>query len=113
MHESLLAKRVLAAVLDRAQRAAARQVRYVRGWIAETEALSALSLELHFHGFAKGTVAEGAKLDLRLVHVEARCLGCGVQYACQHHVLLCPGCGSARGELLGETGLGIEVMEVE
>lgn len=88
-------------------------MRVVRGWVAETEALSAASLGLHFAAHAGGTAAQDARLELRLVHVEARCLACAHRYAPEHHLLLCPACGSSEGELLGRTGLGIESLEVD
>ncbi len=113
MHESALARRILETVLERAAEGAAKRVVSVRGWIAETEALSPESLGFHFSGLAKGTIADGAKLDLALIHIEARCNGCGAQYPCDHHLVLCPSCGSTDGTPLGETGLGIDAMEVE
>jgi hydrogenase nickel incorporation protein HypA/HybF len=113
MHESGLAKRILDVVLERARQERAQRVRVVRGWIAETEALSAQSLEFHFSAHARDTPAQGAKLELRLIHVEARCRHCGATYAPEHHVLLCPACGSTEGDELGVTGLGIEALEVD
>lgn len=113
MHESTLARQILDVVLERARGEAAQRVRTVRGWIAETEALSPQSLDFHFSAHAKGTPAEGARLELRLIHVEARCRSCGTKYAPEHHVLLCPSCGSTDGEELGKTGLGIEALEVD
>lgn len=112
MHESSLAKQVLAAVLARARSEAVTRILAVRGWVAETEALSPTSLALHFGALARGTVAEGAVLEMRTIHVEARCLGCDFVYAPEHHVLLCPRCGGTDGKLLGKTGLGIESLEV-
>ena len=76
MHEAALARRMVTAVLEHAQRAGAVRVRVVRGWVSETEALSHDSLAPHFAAHARGTIAEGARLELRLVHVEARCRGC-------------------------------------
>lgn len=113
MHELSLAKQILDAVLERARAARARRVITVRGWIAETEALSPGSLDFHFAAYARGTLAEGAQLDLRLVIIEARCLACKTTYVPDHHLLLCPACGSTDGEELGETGLGIDELEVD
>jgi hydrogenase nickel incorporation protein HypA/HybF len=109
VHESSLARRLLEVVLATA---GAARVRAVRGWVAESEVLSRESLEFQFAAHARGTAAEGARLELRLVHVEACCRSCGRIYAPGHHVLLCPGCGSTDGELLGETGVGLDVVEV-
>jgi hydrogenase nickel incorporation protein HypA/HybF len=119
MHESSLARQLLEVVLARTAEAEAQakpkiqKVRTVRGWVAETETLSRESLAFHFAAHARGTAAEGSTLELRLVHVEARCRACGQRYAPEHHLLLCPGCGSTEGELLGQPGLGIEALEVE
>ena len=110
MHEAALARSLLAAVLAHADGA---RVRVVRGWVAETEALSAESLALHFAGHARGTVAEGARLEIELVRVAARCTGCGRTFAVEDHVPLCPDCGSADAALLGETGLGLRAIEVD
>lgn len=113
MHESSLGKQVLAAVLDRARDEGATRVRVVRGWIAETEHLEPASIAFHFGAFAKDTIAEGAELQLDLRWVEARCSGCGASYKPDHHLLLCPTCGSTDGELLGETGIAITTIEVD
>lgn len=112
MHESGLARQLLAFALARAHADGAVRVRAIRGWIAETESLSAESLRLHFAAHAAGTCAEGAQLELRLVHVDARCRECGEIYAPEHHVLLCPACASSDAELLGRTGVGIDALEV-
>jgi len=113
MHETGLARQLLTAILARAAEVGATRVRAATGWVAETETLSAESLAWHFAAHARGTLAEGARLELRLVHVEARCRSCGRTYAPEHHVLLCPACGGTDGELLGQTGLGLDTVEVE
>ena len=87
-------------------------MRAVHGWIAENEVRSPQSLCFH-SAHARGTLAEGAKLELRLIHVEARCRACNTKYAPDHHLLLCPACGSTDGEVLGQTGLGIDALEVD
>ena len=110
MHESSLAKQVLDAALAGAGGA---RVTRVRGWLAETESLSGDSIAFHFAALARGTAAEGARLELELRHVEARCASCGETYAPEHHVTLCPRCGSTAAELLGETGLYVESVDVE
>jgi hydrogenase nickel incorporation protein HypA/HybF len=113
MHESSLARQVLDTVLHRAVSDGALRVRTVRGWVAETESLSPESLSRHFAAQAQGTKAEGARLQFELIHVEARCRTCGRTYAPEHHLLLCPVCGSTDGEQLGQTGLAITSIEVE
>ena len=113
MHESALAQRILDVVLERAAAEHTRRVRAVRGWLAETEALAPESLAFHFAARARGTIAEGARLEIRLVHVEARCRACGAVYAPEHHLLLCAACGSTEADLLAPTGMAIEALEIE
>jgi hydrogenase nickel incorporation protein HypA/HybF len=113
MHESSLAKQIVEMALARASAEGARVVRRVDGWVAETEKLSTDSLRMHFERHAQGTAAEAAALNLRLVHVEARCDACGQDYPPDHHLLVCPHCGHVGGKLLGRTGVGLESLEVE
>ena len=113
MHESSLARQLLAAVLKSLEQTPAVSVHRVRGWLAETEALDASAIDFHFAAFAKGTAAEGAQLQLRLEHTEAQCSKCGQVYKPEHHLTLCPKCGALEATLLGRTGLGIESIDVE
>jgi len=110
MHEASLARGILSAVLDLV--GPGDRIRVIRGWLAETEALDPLSIRMHFLGMARGTAAEGAKLELMLTHVAARCLDCAKEYLPEHHLTLCPDCGSTDANLVGEVGLGIEDIDV-
>jgi hydrogenase nickel incorporation protein HypA/HybF len=87
-------------------------VQVVRGRVAETETLSRESIELHFRAHARSTPAAGARLELELIHVEARCRACSAIYRPEHHVLLCAACGSTDGEELAPTGLWIDSIDV-
>lgn len=113
MHESSLARQLLTVVLERARAAGARRVLVVRGFVADCENLSASSLELHFRLHAENTVAAGASLELELTRVRASCRACTAHYEPEHHVTVCPECGSTDAELLGRTGLGIHSMDIE
>lgn len=113
MHETTLAKQILDVCLSRAHEQGAARILAVYGWVAETETLSTDSLGLHFAAHARGTLAEGAKLALEVTHVDARCRHCQRVYPPEHHLLLCPGCGSTEAELLGQTGVGLTRLEVE
>jgi hydrogenase nickel incorporation protein HypA/HybF len=113
MHESSLAKQILDLSLAQAELAHGAAVRVVRGRVAETESLSKESLELHFRAHARGTAAEGARLEIELVHVRARCLGCGEIYLPEHHVLVCPHCEATEGEELDATGLSIASIDLD
>jgi hydrogenase nickel incorporation protein HypA/HybF len=113
MHEAQIARTLLREVIARASRERARRVLSVRCRIAESEAISRESIALSFCAMAAGTVADGARLELSIVHIEARCRRCHGAYRPEHHVILCPRCGSTEGDLLGPTGLGIASLEIE
>jgi hydrogenase nickel incorporation protein HypA/HybF len=81
--------------------------------VSETETLSAEAIALHFGAYARGTIAEGAELEVICVHVEAKCGGCGAVYRPEHHVLVCPACGAVGGEELGERGIWVEEVGIE
>jgi hydrogenase nickel incorporation protein HypA/HybF len=110
VHESSLARNVLDLVLARAEGA---RVVAVRGRVCETERLSVASVGFHFAALARETVAEGARLELAVLHARARCRVCGVEYLPEHHVLMCPACGDLDGEALDATGVWVDAIEVE
>lgn len=113
MHEASLSKALLQAVLKETASAGASRVAKVRGFVAETESLNADSLTLHFQSLAQGTAAQGAELELEVIHVRARCAFCNNVYRPEAHVLLCPRCDSTEATLLDEVGVGVRSIDVE
>ena len=104
---------MLKAVLQKAHEVGATRVCAVHGWVAETERLDPRAIAFHFEAQAQGTLAEGARLELDVRWVEAHCNDCGQNYKPDHHLLLCPECGSTEAALLGDTGLGVDTIEVD
>jgi hydrogenase nickel incorporation protein HypA/HybF len=113
MSEAALAQQVLQTILRRDPFRGASRIRVVRGWVAETDSLCPERLSSHFAAQARGTRAEGARLVLELIHVEARCRCCGRTYAPVRYLLRCPVCGSQNGEQLGQTGLAVTGIELD
>jgi hydrogenase nickel incorporation protein HypA/HybF len=112
MHEAQLARKLFEVVAERARKEGATRVVGVSGFVAETEALSAQSIEWHFAAYARGTPLEGAVLNLQIERVCARCRACGATYTPEHHVMLCPSCGSTDAALLGRVGAGVDSIEL-
>jgi hydrogenase nickel incorporation protein HypA/HybF len=113
MHESSLGRDIVRLVVEKAREAEATRVKRVTGFIAETEWLNPEAIVFHFQAHAQGTIAEGAQLELATLWIEADCANCGIRYKPDHHVLLCPQCGSIDAKLSHEPGLRIESIEVE
>lgn len=110
MHEASLGRELVAVVLARLPEGA--RARTVRGRLSETEAISPVSVQLHFHLAAAGTPLEHAQLQLEVEHVRARCRSCRAVYLPEHHLTLCPDCGGTDGEILGDTGLWVDEVEL-
>lgn len=113
MHESSLGRDIVRTVVEKAAAEGASRVRRVHGFVAETEWLNPEAIVFHFRAHAKGTIAEDAQLELTTSWIEAACLQCKQVYKPDHHVLLCPHCGSTEADLLGEPGLRIDSIEVD
>lgn len=110
MHEASLAKRLLEGALERAPDG---RIVVIRGWIGDAEVVSSESLAFHFSVHARGTRAEGARVDIVVEQPVARCTECGHWYPHGHHVTLCPRCGGAQAEVQGRTGVGIDAIDVD
>jgi len=110
MHEASLAKRLLEAAIELAP---AGRIVAVRGWIGDAEALSAESLAFHFSVHARGTRAEGARVEIAVEQPAARCADCGDTYRLERHVTICPRCGGTQAEVQGRTGVGIDAVDLD
>lgn len=112
MHEAQLARRLLDAVLERAKAARAARILTVSAWLSDPEGLSPESLVLHFASHARGTPADGARLDVTISRISALCRDCATVFETADHVPVCPGCGSLECTWETPPGLGIAEMEV-
>ena len=111
MHELSLAHEVIQILAQEAERhRIARIVRYrlevglLRGVVPE---LLRSGLELA----ARGTVAEGAAIELLEVQGLARCHSCGHEFPIPDLLILCPSCERVGGDLLA--GSELRVIELE
>ena len=58
------------------------------------------ALEMAFREASRGTVAEGARLDLEIIPAEAVCRSCGHRFAPDIDYYVCEKCGRADVELV-------------
>ena len=100
MHEVALAEGVLRIVEDAARANAAAHVRTV--WV-ELGALAHVepdALAFCFDAVIRGSVAEGAKLEIMRTAGVAWCLPCGARVALARLGDACPDCGSHQLQIL-------------
>jgi hydrogenase nickel incorporation protein HypA/HybF len=111
MHEMSLAEGVLQIVEDTARANTARQVRAVLLEIGALSHVEVQALRFCFDAVTRGTVADGARLDVQAVPGRAWCMPCGESVALERLGDACPRCGSY--QLQVTAGEEMKVKEVE
>lgn len=66
-----------------------------------------------FETFGKGTLAEGARLEIVQVPLKLRCPDCGSESVREEMDFSCAGCGSRRVEIVEGRELFVEQIELE
>ena len=52
------------------------------------------SLQFCLEAVAKGTIAEGAKIEVEVTGTDTKCPKCGFVFPVETHLLVCPDCGN-------------------
>ena len=104
-------------ILDIAQKAAgehgAKQVRSVRIMLGEYSGVVPQCIQYYFDVISKGTIAQGAVLDIRRLPVVIRCSSCGGESQIDRLHVSCPLCGSTDLKLIQGREFYIESLEVD
>lgn len=113
MHELAITQ----SILDIAQKAAdehgAKRVKSVRIMLGEYSGVVPQCIQYYFDVISRGTVAEGALLDIRRLPVVIRCQSCGRESTIDRRHIACPLCGSTDLKLLQGREFYIESLEAE
>lgn len=112
MHEMSLAEGVLQLVEDTARANVARQVRSVLLEIGALSHVEVQSLHFCFDAVTRGTVADGARLEVQAVPGRAWCLPCGESVALQKLGDACPRCGSYQLQVTAGDEMRVKEIEV-
>lgn len=110
MHELALAENVVQLVEAAARREKARRVRTV---ILEIGALAAVepdALRFCFGAAARGSLADGAALEIIDIPGAGECPTCRQPVAMQARWDICPSCGAA---VEANSGTGMRVLEID
>jgi hydrogenase nickel incorporation protein HypA/HybF len=109
VHELSLAS----AVIDTVERhAAGRRVTAVYLQVGHLRQVVPDSLAFYFVHVARGTVAEGARLEQELIAARLRC-GCGHEWALNGIDFRCAACGAADATVLSGDEFLVESIDVE
>ena len=112
MHELALARALIEQLAEEAERHAFERVLRVQLAIGALAHVDPDALAFGFDVAAKGTLADGALLEIERPEGAAHCLGCDADVAIRSRADLCPRCGGARLVITGGEDMTIREMEV-
>lgn len=112
MHEMALCEAIVQALEEQASVHAYSRVRRVRLAVGPLACVEPEALRFSFDACTRGTLAEGAALDILRTDGSAWCFACGEAFPVTGHGQPCPTCGGHRVQVTGGDELTIKDMEV-
>ncbi|MBR3245002.1 MAG: hydrogenase maturation nickel metallochaperone HypA [Parasporobacterium sp.] len=94
MHELAIVEALLETILPKAQESGAKKILEVNFHIGEMSGIVPSCIHEYFALAGKGTIAEGAKLNLKTVPAQIRCNSCGYSGVPDKKNYCCPECQS-------------------
>jgi hydrogenase nickel incorporation protein HypA/HybF len=105
---------IAGAIIDTAIRhAGGRRVTAVCLRVGRLRQVVPASLDFYFEHVARGTLCEGARLELEVVPARLRCGACGEDWALEAADFRCPFCGRPEATVSGGDELEVESIDVE
>ncbi len=113
MHEMALTESIVEIVADEARKQGFGRVRVVRLQVGAMAHVEPEALHFCFDAVSRGTVAEGATLQIVRLPGEGWCLDCGKTVPLEERFGACPECGRRHVQMTSGDELGIEELEVD
>jgi hydrogenase nickel incorporation protein HypA/HybF len=113
MHEMSLAESVLQLIEDAARTQKFRRVRTVVLEIGALAAVEPDAMHFCFDAVTRGSIAEGARLEILDKPGEGWCNECGKMVLLRERFGLCPECGGTRVKITGGNEMRVQELEVE
>jgi hydrogenase nickel incorporation protein HypA/HybF len=113
MHELAITQSMLDLVLKQAEEARAEKVGKINLVLGEMTGVVGQCLQFYFDFLSKGTPAEGAALNFKVIPTTARCRDCDKEFELGEFDWTCPHCQSNNIEIIGGKELFVESIEVE
>ena len=112
MHELGVANEILDVALSEANRHAAKSVTSIRLRVGVLRAIEPENLSFLFGHLARGTPAEGARLEIVEEPIRIECAACGVSEA-RSFTFECPRCKGSGVSVTGGDSLSILSLDIE
>lgn len=109
MHELSIAEGILDALKEQVE----GKITSIKLKIGEMSGVVPSALEFSFEIASKGTMAEGATLNIEHIPLTARCNDCSETFRIKDYCFECIKCGGSNFKIIGGRELLIEEVEVE
>ena len=116
MHELPITESILKVVLTHAEKNNVRKVTAINLQVGKLSDLEDEWIQSYFDFLSKGTLAEGAKLNIERIPIKLQCNLCATLYEVEKTNIgdtVCPGCGKTDGKLISGREYHIKDMEVQ
>jgi hydrogenase nickel incorporation protein HypA/HybF len=113
MHELWAVESLVQVIEQEGRNQGFSRVKQVRVKVGALSHFEPDALRFCFDAVSKGTIAEGACLELETVSAEGRCLGCGRTVSIARHYDLCPECRKGNVEMTAGDELRLAELTVE
>ena len=112
MHELSLCESLLDILKSEAETAKFTKVKRITLELGPLSTVEPDAMRFGFDVVMRGTLADGARLDIVTEPAEARCLGCFELITVSDRLAPCPKCGSTELQISGGDALRIKELEV-
>jgi len=118
MHELSIVADLFTIIEEKARETGARRVTKVRVLIGELSGVVPELFRTAFHSYKKGTIADRARLEIKITRIKFKCQSCGKEIKTNNisrpdFSYACPFCGSKEVELVSGRDLYLEKLEIE
>ena len=113
LHELSLTQNIVDLAIEYAAREKAVKVLSITLEIGALSGVVAEAVEFAFDVCSKGTLAEGANLEIRHINGRGRCLDCQTETEIETLTHLCPHCGSLALETVQGQEMKFTEMEID
>ena len=112
MHEVGIMQNAIQMAEQQARESGANRIHALRLRVGLMSGVVAEALEFAFEAVSRGTLAEGARLEIERVPPAAWCAHCGAEFPCEDYDLTCPRCREFSQELRRGTEIQLSSIEV-
>ena len=110
MHEMAIAEGILNIAFDYAEKNRASKITKITLKLGEMSGVELEALNVSFDVLTKGTVAEGAELEVKRVPLMGKCNKCGKEFHIEQYNFFCPECD---GILILQSGRELQVESLD